>query len=341
MGSVSDRQVEEVHGAAVVVDQTCPLLGFRPSSYAMWKQGGATVAAATVAATHTCREAIERLAKWHAYMDAHAADLLLVTRPEHMEQAKAEGRLGVIFQFQNSLPVERDLSLLTLYHRLGVRMIQITYNQKNFVGDGCEERTDAGLSHFGIQMIREMNRLGIIVDVSHTGVRTTLEAIEMSETPAIFSHSNVRNVHDSMRNLTDEQIRAVARAGGVIGVVGFPAFVSRSARPTIADLIRHVRYIVDLVGVDHLGVGLDYFDKMAGVCSDEEARAFYDAVMADGRWSPESYPPPPWYYPQEIATPALLQNFTRALLQDGFSADEVVKIMGGNFLRVCRAVWTE
>lgn len=317
------------------------MLGAEPDFYRLWRDGGVTAAAPTIAVNASARETVAQVGRWLRYIDAHSDELLLVERAKDLYRAKREGKLGIIFHFQNSLPVERDLNLLTVYHRLGVRMIQLAYNEKNFVGDGAEERTDAGLSRFGIALIREMNRLGIIVDLSHTGVRTTLEAIEVSEAPPIFSHANVRAVHDSMRNLTDEQIKAVAAAGGVIGVVGYPGFVSSSPRPTVADLLKHVRYIVDLVGVDHVGIGIDYFEKMAGVCSDEEALRWYEDAVASGQWSRATYPPPPWYYPEEISDPSKLSNLLDALLNDGYTPEEVRKIVGGNFLRVCRQVWGE
>src|SRR5690606_23579948 len=140
-------------------------------------------------------------------------------------------------------PVEDDLHLLDTYKALGVGVIQLTYNVRNRLGDGASEETDAGLSHFGIAFVRRCNELGIIVDCSHTGARTTLDAIEVSSQPVIFSHANARAVHPSNRNITDEQIRALAAKGGVIGVVGFPGFVSHMARPSLDRFIDHIDHI--------------------------------------------------------------------------------------------------
>lgn len=264
-----------------------------------------------------------------------------VTKPEDILQAKQEGKLGIIFHFQNTDPVEDNLDLLRVYHRLGVRMIQRTYNRKNRVGDGCEERTDCGLSRFGIQLIREMNRLGIVVDLSHTGYKTTMEAIEISTAPPIFSHSNCNAVCESPRNITDDQIQAIAARGGVIGINGFPRFVAKAPRPTLDHFIVHIEHIVQLVGPDHAGLALDYYEGMASVATAEQAQAAYERHIASGTWTPESYPAPPWYYPAGLELPSGFPNLTKALVARGYSDEDIEKILGGNFLRIFRQVWRE
>jgi membrane dipeptidase len=207
------------------------------------------------------------------------------------------------------------------------------------VGDGCEEADDAGLSAFGRQVIREMNRVGMVVDLSHTGHRTTMEAMEASTAPCIFSHANARAVHPSRRNITDAQIDAVAAAGGVIGLNGFPAFVSRRRRPTLDDLLRHADHIAERVGVDHLSVGIDYYQGQWPFADARKARALYAERLAQGRWRPESYPPPPWRYPAGIEVPSKLPALTAGLRRRGYSERDVRKILGENLLRVFRRVW--
>lgn len=321
-----------------LIDQTCPLLGALPETYRLWKDGGAAVATPTVAINANSRDALAKVAAWLAFIERHPDDLLLIREAADVDSAAASGRLGIVFHFQNSLPIERNLELLRVYHDLGVRMMQLAYNQKNFVGDGCEERTDAGLSKFGVRVIHEMNRLGMIVDLSHAGRRTTLEACETTRAPLVFSHANPRAVHPSPRNIDDEQIHAVVATGGLIGVVGYPAFVAEGTRPRVADLVKHVDYLVETAGVNHVGLGIDYFEMMAGVATDEAATRWYQRALADGQWSPESYPPPPWHYPEEIALPSQLANLVPALLDAGYAEDDMRKIVGGNFLRVFGAV---
>lgn len=322
----------------LVVDQTAPLLGSHPETFRLWKQGGATAVAPTIALNHSIAETVLRIGRWLRFIDEHPEELLLVREPSDLHRAQQEGRLGIIFHFQNTVPLGLDLNLAAVYHALGVRMIQLAYNQKNFVGDGCEERTDSGLSRFGLELIAEFNRLGIIVDLSHTGHRTTLEAAEASRSPVVFSHANAYVIHPSLRNIRDDQIKAVAATGGLIGAVGYPAFVSSAPKPKVEALIRHIDHIVELVGVNHVGIGIDYFDKMAGFVEDEVAHTWYAETIGMGRWSRESYPPPPWHYPEEIADPSKLSALTNGLLVHGYREDDVAKVMGGNFVRVFSAV---
>ncbi len=326
-----------LHKEAVIFDATCPLANVG-NWYELWFRGGATVIAPTIALDHSPAEAFSRIAVWLERM-ARDDRFMLIEHVDQFYEAKEKGRWGILFHFQNTLPFGKDLSLVWAFRKLGLRVVQLCYNVKNFVGDGCDERTDCGLSRFGVKLIKELNKAGIVVDLSHTGHRTTLEAIEVSERPPVFTHANVRAVCDTPRNLTDEQIKAVAKAGGVIGMNGYPAFVARKPEPTVQDLIKHVKYIVDLVGVDHVGLGIDYYEGMAGVASDEEAQKIYDGLVASGAWKPDTYPPPPWYYPLGMRRPEELPNFTAALVKGGFSDDDIKKVLGLNFLRVFKEVW--
>jgi membrane dipeptidase len=327
-----------LHRSAVVIDLVCPLAG-EERHLGEWIRGGATAIGPTVAADEDCAGAMRNLAAWHARLRRMRGTLLHVTSVADVRRAKRRGRLGIVFHFQNTLPFERDPELVELYYRLGVRVVQLTYNARNWVGDGCEEAADAGLSELGRRVIREMNRVGMVVDLSHTGRRTTLEAMEASSAPCIFSHANAAAVHPSRRNLSDEQIDAVAASGGVIGLNGFPAFVSARRRPTLDDLLRHADHIAERVGTDHLSVGLDYYQGQWPFADTRRARALYAERLAQGRWRPESYPPPPWRYPTGLEVPSKLPALTAALLRRGYAAGDVRKILGGNLLRVFGRVW--
>ena len=335
MAAVPDP--EAVHREAIVIDATCPLAN-REESIDEWIRGGATAIAPSLNAADGIDGAIRSIGRWLARIAAHPDKFIHVTRAADITAAKDQGRLGIIFHFQDTDPVVDNLELLAVYARLGVRMVQLTYNRKNRVGDGCEERTDAGLSRFGVRVIQEMNRLGLIVDLSHTGYRTTMDAMEASSAPPVFSHANCRAVCDSVRNLRDDQIRAVAARGGTIGIVGYPAFVAPVPRPTLEHLIAHIQHIADLVGTDAIAIGLDYYDLMAGVAPTPVAAAAYQRLLAEGIWTTEGYPPPPWYHPEGLESPSGLPRLTAALLARGFSVHDVHKILGGNFLRVFRQV---
>jgi membrane dipeptidase len=331
---VARAELEEralsIYREAVVIDATSPILE-RDSEWPKWADGGVTAVMATVATNEDAAGALRQIARWLVRLRSHASRMVHATTVADIERAKREGRLAVVFHFQNARPLGYDAGLVEVFQRLGVRAVQLTYNVKSPIGDGCTERTDSGLSDLGIELVREMNRVGVIVDLSHTGVQTTLDAMDVSTQPVIFSHSNARGVCDHPRNLTDEQIWGAARSGGVIGLNGFPRFVSTDTdRPTLDDLLRHLDHVVELVGVDHVGLGIDYFSTDA---------AGYEQWVAEGVWKPELYPPPPYRYPAGIDEPSRLSAVSTALLERGYSEDDVVKVLGGNFLRVFAQVW--
>ncbi len=322
---------------AIVIDATCPLL-HEKRFVDLYRQGGVTALCPTVGATGGAGETFKALAGWLAFA-RERDDLLLVRRAADIDEAKRSGRLGIILHFQGADPVEDDLALLDGYHALGLRMLQLTYNVKNRVGDGCEERTDAGLSRFGIALIERLDQLRIVLDCSHTGYRTTMEAMERATRPVVFSHSNPRTVQDSPRNIGDDQIRAAAATGGLVGMNGFPAFVAARPRPTVDDLIDHIDYTVQLVGDAHVGLGIDYYRGQHPFADLDAARALYDGWVAAGRWNPASYPPPPYHYPQGIETPDKLPHLADRLSARGYGDGSILKILGQNWVRVFREVW--
>lgn len=326
-----------LHAQSIVIDTVCPLVMDDPSYLDWYRQGGVTALAPTVSTADGARKTFDRLAKWQKIF-RERQDLLPLRTAGDIEFAKRSGRLGVYLHCQGADPIEDNLDLVDSYKALGVGVVQLTYNVKNRVGDGCEERTDAGLSRFGVKLIERLNHARVVVDCSHTGLRTSLDAIECSSTPVILSHSNSRAVHPSARNVPHELIDAVAASGGVIGIAGFPAMVASTAAPSLDQFIAHIDDIAQRVGIDHVGLGIDYYWGQAGVASDEAALRTYNEAVRSGIWS-QSYPPPPHHYPAGIETPRSLPNLTIRLLQRGYSELDIRKILGENWLRVMRTVW--
>lgn len=326
----------ELHDQSLVIDAVGALA--RDPAYLEWyRAGGVTALAPTVGGTDSARVTLNELAIW-SRLFRERDDLVLVRVARDIEIAKQENKLGLFLHFQGADPIEDTLDLVDLYKSLGVGVVQLTYNIRNRVGDGCEERTDAGLSRFGLKLVERLNQARVIVDCSHTGLRTSLEAIAHSSAPVILSHSNAAAVHASPRNVADELIRAIGKSGGVIGVVGFPGMVSTARRPSLDEFIAHIDRIVELVGIDHVGLGLDYYSSQAGIASDEDAMRVYEGYIASGIWS-RAYPPPPHHYPAGIETPRDLRGLTGALLERGYREPDVRKILGENWLRVMRLVW--
>jgi membrane dipeptidase len=272
-------------------------------------------------------ETIQTIAATRAAIDKRSGTLALVRTVDDIERAKRDGKLAVSLNFQGTNPFQGNVAMVQIYYDLGVRQALMAYNQKNLVGDGCHERTDEGLSRFGLALVAEMNRVGMLVDCTHSGYRTTMDAMEASSAPCIFSHSLARALNDHERNINDEQIRALGKTGGVIGVNGIGFFMSADFQATTETICLHIDHIANLIGVKHIAIGLDYVhfdDLMMKVYRENKDTMF-----------PKGYPPPPWqYWP-----PEKLGELVEALLRRGYSDDDVRGILGENFLRVARQVW--
>ena len=194
----------DLHNEAIVIDAVCPLL--MNKKYIEWyKEGGATAIAPTVASGENAGEALRAVGGWLRFV-RNRDDLLLVRQAGDIERAKQAGKLGIFLHFQGTDPLENDIDLVDAFKAAGVGMLQLTYNVKNRVGDGASERTDSGLSYFGLEFVKRCNEVGVIVDCSHTGYRTTMDAIEASTKPVVFSHANAKAVAASPRNIADDQI---------------------------------------------------------------------------------------------------------------------------------------
>ena len=170
------------------------------------------------------------------------------------------------------------------------------------------------------------------------GARSGFDALEASSAPVIVSHGNAFGKIDSPRNVPDELLKAVAEHGGIAGAVGYPAFVSRK-RPTMDDMVGMIDYMVELMGIDHVSIGMDYDLTIDGVKPLEEIQAQYDYLVANGQWDPAVYPPPPYHYPAGIELPNTLYNLTGALLKRGYTEEDIQKIWGGNWMRIMEQVW--
>ena len=329
MNDELDPRVAALHREALVLDAAVPLVD--PRRLAKYlpelRQGGVDAILTTVASLEDCRYAVGALADWHHLAHAGQFPIRLATSVADFRQAKARGELAVGLHFQGGNPIEADLDLIDAFHALGVRVFQLTYNARNFIGDGCLEEANAGLSMFGRKVIRRLDERKIAIDISHVGERTSLEAIALASGPVVATHANARAVCDSPRNLSDEQIRAVAASGGVIGLCAFPAFVSASPTPTLEHLIDHADYISTLVGAQHIGLGLDF------AIEDEGDYEYYG-------YDPRYYPRPPWIWPVGLRDFFLdAPNITAALTRRGYTDDEMRGILGENVLRVFEQIW--
>ena len=255
-----------LHGDALVWDDHS---GFEPLPAAdldlleRWRTAGVDYLSVNVGYdVMTWQDTIRTLADFRARIARRPDRWLLVETVDDVLRAKAEGRLGITFDLEGMNALNEDLAMVSFYYRLGVRQMLFAYNLNNAAGAGCHD-ADVGLTPFGLAVIDEMNRVGMVVDGSHCGHRTTLEAMERSSQPVIFSHSNPAALTPHGRNIQDDQIRGCAATGGVIGLNGIGHFMDdREARS--GSIFRRIDYVVDLVGPEHAGIGLDYPFPVAG-----------------------------------------------------------------------------
>jgi membrane dipeptidase len=245
--------------------------------------------------------------------------------------------VGVILGFQNATPIENDLDRLGLFHALGVRIIQLTFHERNLLGSGCYERRDDGLSHFGVDAIEDMNRLGILIDLSHVGKRSTLEAIEVSDKPVAITHANAQSYYNVPRNKTDDALKRVADQGGVIGATAITAFLQKGSESTLADYVDAIDDMVARVGIDHVGIGTDFTqdqpDSFGKYIGSQQGTKF-PAKFVDPSKDKRSRP-----YPLDLESPDKMPNLAGALLSQGYTPNDVNKILGGNWLRLFQEIW--
>ncbi len=285
-------------------------------------------------------EAVFRdMARWENDLRRHPDVLTSVRSVADLVRTKAERKFGLIYGFQDTVAIGDDLSRVALYHAFGVRIIQLTYNVHNLVGDGCLVPVDNGLTAFGRDLVAELNERRIIVDTGHTGIRTTEDAIAASKAPIAISHSGCRAIANRPRSKPDETLRKLADRGGVIGIYLMP-FLTMGSAPTSDDLIRHIEHAVNVAGEDHVGIGSD-LSVTPHVVDDEYMRvhrAFVEGRIKAGIAAPGEDPDVPMFV-TDLNSPRRLELIADKLASRGHPSGRIEKIIGGNFLRLCREVW--
>jgi len=308
-------------------------------------EGGVNVANFTVASYQdNFVEATEKITKLRQTIQSLCAQI--VTTPCDLTKTIEANDLSVILGFQDTRPIGDKLWRADVFAELGVRVVQLTYNEQNYVGSGCCAEHDSGLTPFGKSLITRLNELGILVDLSHCGDETTKDAIRYSSEPVALTHVGMRALCDAPgRNKTDEQLQLLADNGGVAGISFFPPIVKREpdsylvAEASVEDVLDHVDYAVDLVGVEHVGIGTDLDDRSLDrgetppTSSLRTYRPSYPEIYGAG--PTDVYDP----YPHGIHRHTELQTLTAGLIDRGYDPSEIKKILGGNFLRLFREVW--
>ena len=299
-----------------------------------WRSGGLTAVGVTIAYHERARETLERLAQWNWRLRENADLIRPVRRARDLDAARDEGRIGVLLGAQNCSPIDDDVGLVQVMADAGLKVMQLTYNNLSLIGAGCAELDDPGISRFGREVIAEMNRAGMVIDMSHSAERTTLEAIELSRRPVAVTHANPRFFKDTPRNKSDKVLAALGETGGMLGFSLYPPHLAHGADTTLEAFTEMVARAAEIAGVEQLGIGSD-------MCRGWDGRTI--DWMRNGRWrqvpSAEraEFADMPWpSQPEWFRTPADTPNLATGLRARGFSAAEVDGLMGDNWARFLR-----
>ncbi len=277
--------------------------------------------------------AIDELVKWRERVTDHADKILLALSAKDFESAKKSGRTAVLMNFQDATMLEGDADNVEALHALGMRSFQLTYNYRNLLGDGCLERTNAGLSEFGVEVVERMNKVGVMVDLSHCGRQTTLDGIEFSAKPVALTHTMCAGLREHPRAKPDEAIRACAEKGGVIGIAALGYFIGPDpgGETTIEHYADHIEHAVKIAGHEHVGLSTDFPPQ--GISPWATKEEWYEPRLTSFkpsyqvRW-------PPWI--PELDTPDRFRNLVNLLDGRGWKAKDLERLLGLNWLRVFR-----
>jgi membrane dipeptidase len=282
---------------------------------------------------------VRDIARWEGEIDRSPAVLARIRSVDDLLAAKRDGRTGLIYGLQDGVSFEDELERLTALRQLGIRVIQPTYNRRNLLGDGCMEPADAGLSKTGVEAIRRLNELGILVDLSHCGRRTAADAIAASRRPVAFTHTGCAALAEHPRHRTDAELKAVAEKGGVSGIYVMP-YLAKGRQPTADDVIAHLEHAISVAGEDHVSIGTDGGLSPVAVTPEfaakfrENTKRRRELGIAAPYETDEGY-----LFANDLNTPRRLETLADMLLARGHAESRVEKLLGANLLRVFGDVW--
>ena len=327
----------KIYDEAIVIDGLSISNWESDAVFRRLRAGNITAINATVATWENFVQTMAHLSVWMRRF-RERDDILQVKETADIYAAKEQGKTGIILSFQNASPIENELDRLGLFLALGVRVIQLTYHETNLLGSGCWERTDGGLSNFGVDAVREMNRLGIVIDLSHVGPKTTMDAIEMSEQPVAITHANARSFCNHPRNKEEDALKLLAEKGGVVGATSYAHFLPKGFDSTVEDFVDAIDDMVERVGIDHVAIGTDSthdqpLEFWHYIGSQQGTK--FPSTFADGSVPYTELS----FQPKGIDSPAEFPNLAEALVNRGYSAEDITRLLGGNWMNLFERVW--
>jgi len=324
-----------LHASAIVIDGSI-VVEQTDSHFTRARAGGVTAINHTVPEPYaSLQSSLIQVNRFKAWVASHPGDALIATCIADIHEAKRSGKEAIILGPQDTEMIGLDLDLIGTFHDLGIRIMQLTYQRQNWIGTGCGEAEDSGITKYGREFIRHMNERGIVVDVSHAGQKSTVQAMEASSKPIMITHSFCATLSPHIRAKSDDTIRELGRHGGVMGITGLSPYLYHPDAPTkqpdIARFVEHVKHVVDLAGINSVAIGLDYDETFTPEKRAEGARKHGPLL---GTW------PWPERRCKTLDNASGMPNITVGLLAAGFSDEDVLKILGGNWLRVMAASWS-
>lgn len=321
-----------LHDDAIVIDGLV-ISRWGREVFESMQRGGLTAANCTCSVWEGFRETMLNITQWQRWFREYDDLLLQVHSTDDIHRAKKAGLVGIVLGWQNTSALEDRVEFVDLFKRLGVGIMQLTYNTQNLVGSGCWESQDAGLSDFGRDVIDEMNRVGVMVDLSHVGPMTSRDAILHSKKPVAYTHCCPAGLKDYPRNKTDEELKFIADRGGFVGVATYPPFMPWGDDSTVEHCVEVFEYVINVVGEDGVGIGTDF--------TQDQDLAFFEWLRRDkghGRALVPGKPRVP-KLPEGLARLEEFPNLTQAMQRRGWSESRIRKVIGENWLRMLGEVW--
>ncbi len=321
-----------LHSELTVVDGLV-VANFGRAIFEDMRRGGLTAANCTCSIWEGFRATMDNVARWKGWFREHSDLITQVTTSADIARAKREGKTGIILGWQNLTGIEDQIGYLQLFKELGVGIMQIAYNTQNLVGTGCYESRDGGLSDFGHEVIAEMNRLGILCDLSHVGAKTSEDVIKASKKPVAYTHCLPGALKAHPRNKSDEQLRFIVERGGFVGVTMFPPFLRRGTESTVDDYVEAIEYVIQLCGEDQVGFGTDFTQGYD--------RKFFEWITHDKGYARKLTEFGEIVNPAGIREIKDYPNLTAAMQKRGWKESRIRKVMGENWVRLLKEVWGE
>ena len=327
-------EAQALHQEAILIDGL-NICNWNREIFEEYREGGVTAVSCTTAVWENFRDGMIEVAKWLQWYEEHGDLIMPVHSRADILKAKEQDKTGIILSWQNTSPLEDRLDYVRLFKKLGVGIMQLTYNTQNYAGSGYQEPNDSGLSGWGRELIDTMGEAGVVCDLSHVGDKTSADVIAYSKKPVAFTHVLPRALLDRARNKPDDLLKGAAETGGVVGFSLFAPGMKNGNESTIDDVVEAIDYLVDLIGEDHVTVGTDF---SIGHPRPGPFLLWCNKDKGTARKLTE-FGSKPVKKPKGIERMCEFPNLTEALLKHGYPKERILKIYGGNWMRVLGQVW--